>query len=357
MTLDEANKAFIRWQFKSDAKTRQRLWKKLSKLLRDGIPIIAGLKEIRALKKPSAPISVAIEDWIRGMNNGRKLSDVIQPWVNAEESMLIVAGEQSGTLDEALNSVIKVSKAAAAIKSAVVAGLAYPMFLIILSFLALYFFGFKIVPAFSKAARPDMWVGMAKTMIDMAGFIQNWLHWIAIFSVILVGAFFLSLPRWNSSARVVLDRYAPYSIYRVLQGSSWLIALSALVQAGMRIETAIDQLGRNASAWAKVRTDSALKGLRAGRNLGESLEKGGYEFPDREIISDIRLYSTKSGFDEALRLIGDEWITESVERVRSLMNIVFGVSMLLAGGVIMFIALGFVAMQLQLTQILQRAMQ
>jgi hypothetical protein len=31
--------------------------------------------------------------------------------------------------------------------------------------------------------------------------------------------------------------------------------------------------------------------------------------------------------------------------------------MLLAGGVIMFIALGFVAMQLQLTQILQRAMQ
>jgi type II secretory pathway component PulF len=202
-----------------------------------------------------------------------------------------------------------------------------------------------------------MWVGMAKTMIDMAGFIQNWLHWIAIFSVILVGAFFLSLPRWNSSARVVLDRYAPYSIYRVLQGSSWLIALSALVQAGMRIETAIDQLGRNASAWAKVRTDSALKGLRAGRNLGESLEKGGYEFPDREIISDIRLYSTKSGFDEALRLIGDEWITESVERVRSLMNIVFGVSMLLAGGVIMFIALGFVAMQLQLTQILQRAMQ
>lgn len=355
MTLEEINKAFVRWQFKSDAKTRQGLWRKLAKLLRDGIPMISGLQEIRNLKKPSAPISVALDEWIRGMNNGRKLSDVILPWVSAEEGMLIVAGEQSGMLDEALDSVVKVSKAAAAIKGAVIAGLAYPTFLLVLSFGALYFFGFKIIPAFSKAARPDAWVGMARTMVNASAFIQNWLLWIAVLAVLIIVGFFVSLPRWNSSARVMLDRYAPYSIYRVMQGSSWLIALSALVQAGMRIETAIEQLARNAQSWARVRMDTALKGLRAGRNLGDSLERSGYEFPDREIISDIRLYATKSGFDEALRAIGDEWITESVERVKALMQVIFGVSMLLVGGVVMFIATGFVAMQMQLTQILQRA--
>lgn len=355
MTLEEINKAFVRWQFKSDAKTRQGLWRKLAKLLRDGIPMISGLQEIRNLKKPSAPISIALDEWIRGMNNGRKLSDVILPWVSAEEGMLIVAGEQSGMLDEALDSVVKVSKAAAAIKGAVIAGLAYPTFLLVLSFGALYFFGFKIIPAFSKAARPDAWVGMARTMVNASAFIQNWLLWIAVLAVLIIVGFFVSLPRWNSSARVMLDRYAPYSIYRVMQGSSWLIALSALVQAGMRIETAIEQLARNAQSWARVRMDTALKGLRAGRNLGESLERSGYEFPDREIISDIRLYATKSGFDEALRAIGDEWITESVERVKALMQVIFGVSMLLVGGVVMFIATGFVAMQMQLTQILQRA--
>ncbi|MFC6281231.1 type II secretion system F family protein [Polaromonas aquatica] len=357
MTLDELNSAYVRWQFRSAGKVRQALWRKLSKQLRDGIPLIAGLSEIRALKKPNAAISVAIAEWVRGLNNGRKLSDVVQPWVTTEESMLIVAGEQSGSLDDALQSVVKVAKASAAIRSAVIGGLAYPIFLLFVSIAALYFFGFKIIPAFSKAARPDVWVGLARTMIDAAAFIQNWLLWICVVVVILVGAFFVSLPRWNSSVRVVLDRYAPYSIYRVMQGSSWLIALSALVQAGVRIETAIEQLGMNAHAWARARSDAALKGLRAGRNLGESLERSGYEFPDREIISDIRLYASKSGFDEALRQIGDEWITESVDRVKSLMNIVFGVSMLLVGGVIMFIAAGFVAMQLQLTQILQRATQ
>ena len=357
MTVDKINKSFARLSFKSDSKTRKSLWKKLSKVLRDGIPLIAGLQEIRGLKKPTEPISIAIEDWIRGLNNGRKLSEVIRPWVNEEESMLILAGEQAGTLEDALQSVVKVSQASAAIKSALIAGLAYPFFLLLLAFGALYFFGYKIIPAFSKAVRPDAWTGLAKTMVDSAGFIQHWLHWIALAVSILIAAFFISLPRWNSKARVILDRHAPYSIYRIMQGSTWLIALSALVGAGVRVESAIEQLGQNASAWARLRTESALKGLRAGRNLGESLERSGYEFPDREIISDLRLYATKGGFEQALRLIGDEWITESVEKIQGLMSVIFGVSMLLVGGVIMFIASGFVAMQTQLTQILQRTTQ
>lgn len=357
MTLEDFNKAWARWQFKSDAKTRQSLWKKLGKLLKDGIPIIVGLQEIRGLRKPSTPVSLAIDEWIRGMNNGRKLSEVILPWVNAEEAMLIMAGEQSGSLDEALESVVKVAKAGAAIRGAVVSGLTYPVFLLFMSFGALYFFGYKIIPAFSKAANPDAWTGFARVMVNAAGFIQSWLHWILLAVAILVVAFFVALPRWNGAVRVLLDRFAPFSIYRVMQGSSWLIALSALVAAGMRIETAIEQLRRNASAWARVRCDAALKGLRAGRNLGDSLERSGYEFPDRAIISDIRLYATKSGFDEALRVIGDEWITESVERVKALMSVVFAMALLLVGSVIMFIAAGFGAMQMQLMEILQRGTQ
>jgi type II secretory pathway component PulF len=351
----DLQRAFARWQFRSDARGRQALWKKLGKLLRDGIPIIAGLQEIRALHKPGAPMSAAIDEWIRGMNNGRKLSDVILPWVNAEEAMLIMAGEQAGTLDEALASVVKVARAGAAIRAAVVAGLTYPVFLLCMAFGAMYFFGYRIIPAFAKAVRADAWHGMARTMVDAAAFVQHWLHWIVMAVLLLVLAFFAALPRWNGRVRVVLDRFAPFSIYRVMQGSSWLIALSALVQAGMRIETAIDQLGRNASGWARVRCDAALKGLRAGRDLGDSLERSGYEFPDRAIISDLRLYATKSGFDEALRAIGDEWITESVERVASLMSVVFAVALLLVGMVVMFIAAGFGAMQMQLMEIMQRS--
>lgn len=350
----ELNLKFARFQFKSDAKTRQRLWKKLSKLIHDGIPVIPALQEIRGLKKPTAPISIAIAEWIRGLNNGRKISDVVKPWVSTEESMLIMAGEQSGTLDVALTSVVKVASAKAEIRSAVIAGLAYPFFLVILAFGMLYLFGYKIIPAFTRSARGDAWYGVARLMIDVSTFVQNWLHWVVVAVALLTIVFFASLPRWNSPVRIWLDRFPPYSIYRVMQGSSWLIALSALVQAGVRIESAMEQLNQGASAWASVRTAAALKGLRSGRNLGESLEKSGYEFPDAEIISDIRIYATKSGFDEALRIIGNDWITESVERIKMLMNLVFGISMMLVGGLIAFVVSGLIAMQLQLTELLQR---
>lgn len=357
MNLEQLNYEFARLQFKSDAKSRQNLWRKLGKLLRDGIPIIQGLQELRRLRKPNSPMAIAIDDWIRGMNNGRKLSEVVQPWVNAEEGMLILAGEQAGNLEGALDSVVRLAKASKAIRGAVISGLTYPTFLLLMAFGALYFFGYKIIPAFAQAAPQDSWHGLARTMINVAGFVQDWLHWIALAVVCLIAAFFASLPRWDGSLRITLDRYAPYSIYRVMQGSAWLIALSALTQAGMRIETAIEQLGRNSSTWARARCAAALKGLRAGRNLGDALERSGYEFPDREIISDIRLYATKSGFDEALRIIGDEWITESVERVQSMMKGVFSIALVMVGSVIMFIATGLGAMQFQLMEILQRTTQ
>lgn len=353
MNMDELSLAFKRFQFKSDIRSRQRLWKKLSKLLFDGIPIIPALIEIKNLKKPTSPMAVAIEEWVRGMNNGRKISDVIAPWVTPEESMLLMAGEQSGTLHEALNSVVKVSNAKAEIKSSLVSGLSYPFFLVLMTFGILYLFGYKIVPAFSKAARADAWHGVARLMIDVAHFVQNWLHWVAVFFVFMLILFFVSLPRWNSRLRVILDRHAPYSIYRVMQGSSWLIALSALVQAGVRIESAIEQLNLKASVWASLRLEAALKGLRSGQNLGDSLEMSGFEFPDREIISDIRIYATKSGFDEALRLIGNEWITESVERIKSLMKVIFGISLMMVGGAIGFVISGLLSMQMQLTELLQ----
>src|SRR5437763_839840 len=144
--------AWARWQFRHDGRTRQGLWRKLAKLLHDGIPIIAGLQEIRALRDPDAPVAIAIQHWMRGMNNGRALSDVIVPWVSPQERMLIVAGEQAGHLEQALHSVVKVARAGAAIRAAVLAGLAYPAFLLLLAVGALYFFGWRIIPAFSRAA-------------------------------------------------------------------------------------------------------------------------------------------------------------------------------------------------------------
>lgn len=341
--------------FKSDTNSRIKLWRKLSKLLSDGIPIIPALDELRDVRLKKDPTYFALKEWAAVMKNGKRFSDAALEWVTTEEGLLLMAGDQAGALAQSMQSVIKVTKAKQSIKSAVLNGIAYPAFLFILAFGVMFMFSHKIIPAFAKAARSDNWVGMARTMIDVSAFVQVWFVWMVAAMIIVIVALFISMPLWSGSSRTFFDRYPPYSIYRIQQGASWLIAMSALIQAGVRIESAMEQLMSKSSNWAKVRIYAALRGMKSGKNLGAALVQTKYEFPDREIISDIQIYANKSGFDEALRVIGDEWITESVERIQEMMGKVFGISLIFAGGVIAFMVAGMFAMQMQLSQLMQHA--
>jgi type II secretory pathway component PulF len=354
LNLRELERGFAVFSFKYDTTARIRLWRKLGKLLTDGIPIVRALEELASLKPKGHPEQVALREWASVMNNGRKFSEAIKDWVTTEEAMLIMAGDQAGELGLSMTSVIKVTKAGQQIKQAVLSGISYPLFLIILSIGVLFLFNYKIIPAFAIAARGDRWMGMARTMIDVSTFMQNWFVPIVLVLVLAIVALFISMPLWTGPMRTKFDRYPPYSIYRIMQGSTWIISLSALIQSGLRIEKAMEDLMKGTAPWARERMGAALRGLKAGRDIGQSLAQTRYEFPDREIISDIQLYSSKSGFDEALKLIGDEWITESVERIQALMKKVFGVTLMISGAIIAFEVAGMFAMQIQLGQLIQQ---
>jgi type II secretory pathway component PulF len=192
--------------------------------------------------------------------------------------------------------------------------------------------------------------------VDFSGFIRDWLVYILGGLVVLFILYFISLPRWTrtlESVRVALDQHAPYSLYRTIHGSSWLISLASMMEAGMRLEDALTALRRNATPWLQTRIDSALRGIRAGHNLGDALLMSGYKFPDPEIIDDLGVYSSMSGFSEALNIVGNEWMEESVNRVNSIMGVIFVVGICVVGGLIGFMVGGMFAMQVQLQSILR----
>ncbi len=363
MAIDvpKIEKAYARFVFKNlAAGGRRRLWRKLAKMIGNGVQILQAIESIKARRIVSGgksdPETIALEAWSAAMKNGARLSEAITGWVGAEEMMLISAGEQSGTMPSALQATARVLAARKQIGDAVFKGLAYPFFLTLLSFGVLYLFGFKIVPAFTRVARGDHWHGWAKAMIEVGLFAQHWLWLMALVFVMLTVLFFASLSRFDGALRIRLDRYAPYSVYRVMQGSAWLIAIAALVEAGMRIETALEQLSATASPWLRRRLEECLAGMRSGRNMGDALARSGYEFPDREIIDDLGVYSALSGFDTALALLGEEWLQESVDQIKMKMTVVFGVSMLIVGSLVAFMAGGMMEMELQMSQTMQHSM-
>ncbi len=359
--FNNAEAAYARFWFKNvDHAGRRRLWLKLAKLIGNGVQILQAVDSIRDRRVASGggkdPETYALTAWTSAIKNGARLSRAMEDWVTLEEMMLISAGEQSGTLESALRSAARVMEGRKRIRSAVYAGLAYPFVLLLMAIGILFLFGFKIVPAFTKVMHGAEWLGIAKLMIMVSNFAQDWL-WIAVLGIGgLIVLFFLTLPYFDGPLRVLLDRYTPYSIYRVMQGSTWLIALAAMVDAGLRIEIALEQLAEGAPPWLHRRISTCLAGMRSGHSMGDALTRAGYEFPDREIIEDLGVYSTLSGFEDALSMLGREWLDESIEQIEARMKVVFGISLLCVGVLIAFLVSGLMDMELQMSRAMQQVM-
>lgn len=353
---------YARFAFRMDAGGRRRLWAKLTKLIGNNVQLVAAMEELRdrriAAGEKSHPQTYALSAWLTAMRNGKSLATAIRGWASDEEVMLISAGEAGGSLEQSLKAAGITMAARNRIRGAIVSGLAYPVFLSVIAFAVLYLFGYKIVPAFQASLPPTAaasWHGLAAAMVAISVFAKHWLWMVAILVLALTATFALSLRRFDGPLRIWLDQYPPYSIYRILLGSTWLISIAALVEAGLRIETAMQQLADTASPWLRRRLRAAIAGMRSGRNLGEALAQAGDCFPDREIIQDMAVYARLSGFDVALATLGNEWLTESVERISSMMKVIFGVAILSVGALLAFMVGGMMNMELQLSQIMQQA--
>lgn len=351
--------AFARFWFRNfEGGSRRRLWVKLAKMFLNGVQILAALESLHARRRASSgkgdATVLALESWIEGMRNGKRLSQMLEGWVSPDEMMLIAAGEMTGTMEAALAATSRVMEAKSEIRAAVIKGVTYPIFLVVIAFVVLYMFGFKVVPEFTKIVPAERFHGMAQYLIVVSKFTRDWLFVIAAAFPALLLVLGLSFSRWDGALRTRLDRYPPYSVYRVVVGSTWLIGLAAMLEAGVRIETAMQRLSELADKWLRTRINAAMQGMRSGLSMGDALQKSGYGFPDREIIDDLAVYSSLSGFDEAVSILGREWLVESVTEIKSRMAVVFAIALFSVTVLIGSMVSGMMTMQLQMSQVIQQ---
>lgn len=356
LELNELTRKFAKFSFAADGATRRRTWLKLAKLIENGVQIRAAIETMRErrmrMKGKSDNLVIAYGDWISEINNGKRFSEAIGGWVGPEEQMLIASGEQSGRLEAALRSAVTLIESGSQIRGAVLKGLTYPVILLLLSFGIMYLFGYKIIPAFSKVVAEDKWTGVAASMVSVSHWVQDWLWVVGVVVAFLVVAFFVSLPLWAGAWRVKVDRYAPYNVYRIVKGSTWLIAFSALVEAGVRAENALQMLAQNATPWMRERIEGCLAGMRNGFTVGDSLARAGHGFPDVEVIDDLAVYSALSSFDQALAIIGREMMATGIESVQKSMVVIFNIGILAVSLLLSWMISGMLAMQMQMASVM-----
>lgn len=298
-----ADRWLLRVQFGTSA--RKRLYSSLGVLVGNNVLLIRALTDLYASasddgRKPKTATAMILGDLIDQVADGASFADALSFWVDPQEASVISAGEQAGELRGALNDAVNLLDSRARIKAATHALMMYPGALGMVMIGIMAVISLVVVPKLSAIANPEQWERFARLLYLLSNFVLSYGLLVLAAIVALVVAITWSLANLTGPLRQVLERLPPWSIYRMVQGSIFLLNLGSMLKAGVKLHDSLLISERHSSPWLKERIQGAVNGTSVGRNFGEALDDSGYEFPDRESIRYLKTLSSLDGFDKSL---------------------------------------------------------
>lgn len=343
---------FLKFAF--NEKQRMRVYRKLSRFLANSVTLSTALEIMHKHatldgKKPKASVALILNEWRRQITNGKSFGQAVQGWIPDSDRLVIEGYESAGNLGMGIEKAVLISSSAKQIKSTLIGGLAYPVMLIIISILMLVLFGLQVIPTFEEVLPRESWTGVGAQMATMSDFIRDYIIYITCFMAFMVILTIWSMPRWTGSLRVKFDRFPPWSLYRLVMGAGFMVAVGSMIKSGMAIPSILKMLQRGASPWYIERLSRATYHVNNGSNLGDALHRAGHNFPDTETVQDLRAYASLTGFDETLDRLGTEWLAESVAKVQQQTGVLRNFGFVFLGVVFGWIAMGMFSLLEQIT--------
>ncbi len=324
-------------KFEFGADKRFKFYKKLAQLLGNGVPLSTAMRQIEkiAARKGSGVMPSLYRKWIRNTENGVNFGECLSHYIPSSEAILLETGANSGRLVEALENSANSIEQQSKVRKAIIGSAAYPMVLVAMLIAALMLSSYQVIPTFEEIIPVEEWKGISYAVAMVAQFVRSYSF--MIFVVFGLAIFFIAytMPRWTSKSRMIFDNIPPWSLYKMWQGSSFLLAISSMMAAGVKLdEVSLGKISRQSDPYLAQRIRSLIRYITAGDNLGDSLYKAGYKFPDEEIIGDLQIYANLRGFDQNLIWITRSWVESLVEQVNVTMKVVNVVILMLIALVI-----------------------
>lgn len=296
-----------RWLFRQQfgVPVRKRIYSALGVLVDNHVQIMKALEDIYATAsddgaRPKRAQAVILADVIEKVSSGQTLARAFSAWVDPQETSVIAAGEQSGALRQALADVVQLLESRERIGRAARAAMLYPGFLMLLVVVVIAVISIVVVPKLTAITDPSTWERFARALYVLSEFVMAYGVVVLLGLATAVALIAWSLPRLTGDLRVRLDRLPPWSIYRMIQGSIFMLNLGSMLKAGVKLHDALQITIAHADPWLKERAVGALLGTSVGRTFGQALQATGHGFPDNESIRYLKTLSALDGFDKSL---------------------------------------------------------
>lgn len=351
--LSKVEELYARMIIQFSNKERLKMYRKIASLMRNRFSLMNALDMLHdgvsnGGKNPGEPMAIAIASWGRSLNNGKTFSEALKGWAPDRERLMLSVGDVSD-LEGALMNLIKVTEGSTKMIRPIIGAIAYPAFLMMMAILIIYAIGVYMVPPMIDAAPGVVWRGLAKDLVGLSAWIKdNWLFAFSSLPIIMI-TIYGTISIWTGKIRALVDNLPPWSLYKIFVGISWLLALSALVKGGTPVSIAMRALRKDSTRYLRERIDKTMIFINNGDNLGQALAKTELGFPDKEIISDLKIYSELDNFEEALDNLANDWLEESVYMIEEKAGILNMVALLAIGAVIAWAVMGTFDMQDQIT--------
>lgn len=348
---------YAKMMFRLNTEKRMAICRKLASLLRNDFTLIDALERLEMVeskngKKPNEPFAIVMREWQKNLERGMTFSEATRGWVPPNETLLVTSGNLSN-LVVALENVGRVVDGMQRIRRAMTTAVAYPLFLLALTFGIIIMVGIYLVPPLAEVAGNSVvWRGSAHSLVwlsDMS--IKYWYVFLVVFAS-AVAIVWLTLANWTGRLRATFDKFPPWSTYKIQVSVGWLMSLAAMVSAGVTIPDAIRMLADNANRYLRSILERALRFIANGDNLGRALQNTNRGFPDDEIIGDLTIYADMNGFDENLTQVANDYLNESVRKMEKISNTLNSMGILLVSAIIAWVVLGTFQMQDQITSAL-----
>lgn len=355
---------------------RIQFYESLMGVLEDGIPIEEALETVaKAFSndgKTMHPVSVICGQVAMLVRGGKSLADACRSHLPYDEASLVDTGEKTGNLVEAFRDCVRLIEARQRISRLVVSVVALPSITWSLMGALLYVIATWMVPSMAQRQDPELWTGIPSLLYVVSKVVTNYGLLIVAVVLTLVVVSFVTLPyfcglqvRPNSpvwktqlslllqTTRLRLEGIPPWSIYKVLHGSIFLLNMSVMLRAGVGQLSALSILSRSASPWLRERIDAINYGVSSGKDFGTALKLAGHQFPDPMAIHFLQVLATRQSFAASMERFANRWLEQMLKRVETISKSLTALSAVIMGLLMIFVMVGIFQLAIGLMDSIQ----
>ena len=278
---------------------------------------------------------LVLKRWQRALFEGR-FTEELTLWVPATEAMVLQAQGQveAGRLFEAA---ARIAEARATQVKALWVALAMPLALAVGIVVSLWLSGAEFVPVMVEMV-PASRMEMSAKLFTGA---SSWVHENVLMLCVEIIGVAVALTGltlwWSGPGRTLADRFPPFSLYRTVAGSSFLVVTIEFLRAGVDLnERSFGQLKRAASVYTRSRIAAIEARMKQGEGLGEAMVEAGHGFPDPSLVAVVAALDGTEGWEEKLAGFVERWTERSEEMLKrrtAVLNAVLMVCAAIAMGI------------------------